>query len=384
MPGVPDPGPGRAPRRAEEAVIALHPQAQAFLEAFIEFDSAFPPLSERSAAAWRDGIAQLQAEGAAAGIGPPLQSEQDRTIPGPAGAVPIRILTPGTSGPYPLLVWFHGGGWVTGGLDGGLDTLRLLANVASCVIVSVDYRLAPEHPYPAGLDDCYAALEWAAANAAELEGDAARIAVGGDSAGGNLAAVVAQKARDEGGPAIGFQLLVCPVTDSDFETQSYRERGIDEYLLSREMMEWFWAHYLGPDGDARDPRMAPLRAESLEGLPTAHIVVAGYDPLLDEGVAYAERARASRRRGLAGASRRPAARLLGGAGHDRRGRTRGRRGGAADDERVHAGGGRVGLTLRPVPPRKPLALSELSCGPPCGASGLPYTLRRSRGLGGSR
>ena len=157
------------------------------------------------------------------------------------------------------------------------------------MIVSVDYRLAPEHPYPASLDDCYAALEWAAANAAELEGDAARIAVGGDSAGGNLAAVVAQKARDEGGPAIGFQLLVCPVTDSDFETQSYRERGIDEYLLSREMMEWFWAHYLGPDGDARDPRMAPLRAESLEGLPTAHIVVAGYDPLLDEGVAYAER-----------------------------------------------------------------------------------------------
>ena len=269
--------------------MPLHPQAQEYLDAYLEFDSALPPLSERPAAVWRDAVAQMQAEGAAAGMGPPVHSEEDRTIPGPAGEIAVRILTPGTSGPYPLLVWFHGGGWAIGGLDGGNDTLKLLANVANCVIVSVDYRLAPEHPYPAGLDDCYAALEWAAANAADLGGDAERLAVGGDSAGGNLAAVVAQKARDEGGPAIGFQLLVCPVTDSDFERPSYRDFGRDEYLLSREMMRWFWAHYLGPDGDATDPRVAPLRAESLEGLPTAHVVVAGYDPLLDEGVAYAER-----------------------------------------------------------------------------------------------
>ena len=231
----------------------------------------------------------MQAEAAAAGLGPPVHREEDRSIPGPAGEIPVRILTPGEGGPYPLLVWFHGGGWVIGGLDMGIDTLRLLANVGNCVIVSIDYRLAPEQPYPAPLDDCYAGLEWAAANATELGADAARLAVGGDSAGGNLAAVVAQKARDEDGPAIGFQLLVCPVTDSDFDTQSYQDFGRDEYLLSREMMQWFWKHYLGPDGDPADPRVAPLRADSFAGLPPAHVVVAGYDPLLDEGLAYAQR-----------------------------------------------------------------------------------------------
>lgn len=273
---------------AEEADISLHPQAQAFLDAFLEFDSVFPPIAERSAAAWREGLAEMQAEADAAGMGPPVHSEEDQMIPGPAGDIPVRILKPGTNGPYPVLVWFHGGGWVIGGLDSGLDTLRLLANVANCVIVSVDYRLAPEHPYPAGLEDCYAALQWVVSNAVKLDGDASRLALGGDSAGGNLAAVVAQKARDENGPTLGFQLLICPVTDSDFERPSYRDFGRDEYLLSREMMEWFWKNYVGLDGDMSDPRVAPLRAENLEGLPPAHVVVAGYDPLLDEGVAYAE------------------------------------------------------------------------------------------------
>ena len=252
----------------------------------MEFEAAFPPFPERDPAQWRDALAEVLA--AAESLGPPVHAEEDRTIPGPEGEIPVRIMKPGPGDSYPLLVWFHGGGWTIGNLNSGADAQRLLANVANCVIVSVDYRLAPEHPYPAPLDDCYAALEWAVANAADLGADAGRLAVGGDSAGGNLAAVVAQKARDEGGPAIGFQLLVCPVTDSDFERPSFHEFGDPKYLLSSEMMQWFWRYYVG-DRDMTDPRVAPLRAESLEGLPPAHVVIAGCDVLRDEGLAYAER-----------------------------------------------------------------------------------------------
>ena len=252
----------------------------------MEFEAAFPPFPERDPAQWRAGLEEVLA--AAESLGPPVHAEEDRTIPGPAGEIPVRIMKPGPGDSYPLLVWFHGGGWTIGNLNSGADAQRLLANVANCVIVSVDYRLAPEHPYPAPLDDCYAALEWAVANAADLGADAGRLAVGGDSAGGNLAAVVAQKARDEGGPAIGFQLLVCPVTDSDFERPSFHEFGDPKYLLSSEMMQWFWRYYVG-DGDMTHPRVAPLRAESLEGLPPAHVVIAGCDVLRDEGLAYAAR-----------------------------------------------------------------------------------------------
>jgi acetyl esterase len=266
--------------------IPLHPQAQEFLNAFIEWDSAFPPIPERPPAPWRDGLAAMQAEAVAAGLGPPVHAEEDRTIPGPGGEIPVRIMKPGPGDSYPLLVWYHGGGWVIGGLDSGVESLRLLANVANCAIVSVDYRLAPEHPYPAPLDDCWAALEWAVANAAEIGADASRLAVGGDSAGGNLAAVVSQLARD-GGPDLAFQLLVCPVTDSDFSRPSYVWNS-EGYLLSTEMMEWFWAQYMGPDGDRTDVRVAPMRADDLSGLPPAHVIAAEYDPLADEAVAYAE------------------------------------------------------------------------------------------------
>jgi acetyl esterase len=266
--------------------MPLHPQAQAFLEAFEQADAALPPLEQRDAAAWREQGRALAAEARDAPLGPPVHSEVDRTIPGPAGEIPVRVLTPGTGGPYPLLVWFHGGGWVLGGLDGGIHSLRLLANVAECVIVSVDYRLAPEHRFPAALDDCLAATSWAAEHAAELNADPARIAVGGDSAGGTLAAVVAQQARDAGGPELAFQLLVYPVTDCDLDRPSYRANG-EGYLLTREWMRWFWEQYMGSDGDWADPRASPMRAASLDGLPPAHVVVAEFDPLLDEGVAYA-------------------------------------------------------------------------------------------------
>ena len=266
--------------------MPLDPQAQALLEAFEQATAAMPPLAERDPAAWREEGAQMAAEARNLPLGPPVHSELDRTIPGPAGEIPVRVLTPGDGGPYPVLVWFHGGGWVLGGLDDGIHTLRLLANVAECVIVSVDYRLAPEHRFPAAVEDCLAATRWVAAHAAELNADPARLAVGGDSAGANLAAVVAQQARDAGGPELAFQLLVCPVTDCDLETGSY-EANADGYLLTREMMRWFWELYMGPDGDWTDPRVSPLRAARRAGLPPAHVIVAEFDPLLDEAVAYA-------------------------------------------------------------------------------------------------
>ena len=266
--------------------MPLHPQAQAFLEAFEQASADLPPLAERDPAAWRAAGSQMAAEARDLPLGPPVHGEVDRTIPGPAGAIPVRVLTPGEDGPYPVLVWFHGGGWVLGDLDGGIHALRLLANVAGCVIVSVDYRLAPEHRFPAAVDDCLAATRWVADHAAELDADPARIAVGGDSAGANIAAVVAQQARDGGGPELAFQLLVCPVTDCDLETASY-DANAEGYLLTREMMRWFWELYMGPDGDWTDPRVSPLRAASLASLPPAHVVVAEFYPLLDEGLAYA-------------------------------------------------------------------------------------------------
>ncbi|MXZ47195.1 MAG: alpha/beta hydrolase [Chloroflexi bacterium] len=266
--------------------MPLHPQAQAFLEVAEAANALLPPLEERDAAAWRAQGQELAERASHLPFSPPVHSETDRTIPGPAGEIPVRVLTPGPGGDYPVLVWFHGGGWVLGGLDGGIHALRLLANVANCVIVSIDYRLAPEHRFPAAVDDCLAATRWVAEHAAEVGVDPSRIAVGGDSAGGNLAAVVAQLARD-GGPDLAFQLLVCPVTDSDFSRKSYISNN-EGYLLSTEMMEWFWAQYMGPDGDRTDPRVAPLRAADLGGLPTAHVIAAEYDPLADEAVAYAE------------------------------------------------------------------------------------------------
>ena len=177
-----------------------------------------------------------------------------------------------------------------GDLDGADVTCRELAARSGSVVVSVDYRLAPEHRYPAAHEDCYAATIWAAEHASELGADAGKLAVGGDSAGGNLAAVVCLRARDEDGPAIRFQLLVYPVTDHNYETASYRDNA-EGYLLTRDGMVWFWDHYLGPDGDGSHPHASPLRAEDLSGLPPAHVITAEYDPLRDEGEAYAQRLR---------------------------------------------------------------------------------------------
>jgi acetyl esterase len=217
-----------------------------------------------------------------------LASVEDRKIPGPAGAIAVRIYQPDGAGVKPVLVYLHGGGWVIGTLDSYDATCRELAQGAGCVVVAVDYRLAPEHRYPAAPEDCYAALRWVAANAASLGADARRLAVGGDSAGGNLSAVVSQMARDKGGPAIRFQLLIYPVTDADFTRRSYVDNA-EGYLLTTASMRWFWDHYLPDPGQRAEPYASPLRAADLSGLPPAWVCTAEFDPLRDEGEAYAKR-----------------------------------------------------------------------------------------------
>jgi acetyl esterase len=214
---------------------------------------------------------------------------EDRKIPGPAGPIPIRIYTPAGNGPFGALVYFHGGGWVIGNIETHDATCRQLTAGAGCVTVSVDYRLAPEHKFPAGPEDCYAATKWVAENAGALNVDQNRLAVGGDSAGGNLAAAVALMARDRGGPKLAFQLLIYPATDCANNTPSQHEfaQVSRDYLLSRADMEWFWGHYLGPN-DKTNPIACPALASSFANLPPAFILTAEVDPLRDEGEAYAE------------------------------------------------------------------------------------------------
>ena len=218
----------------------------------------------------------------------PVAKLEDRRIPGPAGEIPIRIYTPENA--RGLLVYFHGGGWVIGSLETHDGPIRSLANAAGCTVISVDYRLAPEHPHPAAVEDCYAATRWAAENARALGADPARLAVGGDSAGGNLAAVTALLARERSGPTLCFQLLVYPVTDHDFDRPSYRENA-EGYFLQRQDMQWFWDHYAPSAAERNAYTASPLRARDLTGLPPAHVITAEFDPLRDEGEAYAARLR---------------------------------------------------------------------------------------------
>lgn len=187
----------------------------------------------------------------------------------------------------PLTVYFHGGGWVIGTIDTHDGTCRALANASKAAVLSVAYRLAPEHPYPVPLQDCYDATLWAAANAASLGVNGRKLAVAGDSAGGNLAAAVALMARDRGGPTLAHQLLIYPVTDADFERPSYGTNGGGEYYLSTEGMKWFWKHYVGGVDPRAEPLAAVLQQTNLAELPSATVITAEYDPLRDEGDAYA-------------------------------------------------------------------------------------------------
>jgi acetyl esterase len=221
-----------------------------------------------------------------------IASVREQTIDGPGGPLRIRIYTPHGTGPFPLLVFFHGSGFVLCSLDTHDGLCRNLGAGSGGVVASVDYRLAPEHKFPAGIEDCLYATRWAAAHAPELGTDARRVAVAGDSAGGNMAAVTALRLRDEGGPALCGQLLLYPVTDYHTPgTPSYRENA-EGYGLTRDTMKWFWDHYLSDPAEGAHPHASPLRALGSSGLPPALIITAEYDPLRDEGELYAEKLRA--------------------------------------------------------------------------------------------
>ena len=222
----------------------------------------------------------------------PKVSIENTTLPGPGGPLPIRIYSPeGTgAGTSPGLIYFHGGGGIFGNLDTHDGLCRRLADGSGCRLISVDYRLAPEHKFPAAVEDAYAATAWLVEHAPELGLDPRRVAIGGDSAGGNLAAVVCQLAREQGGPDLALQVLFCPILDIDAETES-RRTLLEGYFLTRPMIDWITKHYLPEMFDPGDPRISPLRAADFSGLPPAHIHTAEFDPLRDEGQQYADRLR---------------------------------------------------------------------------------------------
>jgi|TARA_B100001964_G_scaffold239425_1_gene306826 acetyl esterase len=220
--------------------------------------------------------------------GPEVDKVEDRIIANGDFQVPVRIYIPEGLGPFPVLNWFHGGGWVLGNLETSDEIARHLAVGTDCVVVSVDYRLAPEAKFPVPFEDCYAVTQWIAHNAASINVDPSRIAVGGDSAGGNLAAAVSLAAKDRGSPPIIFQLLVYPVTAMNFGTGSYKQNA-DGYALTMNSMKWYWNHYLSSDADASNPYAAPLAAKDLSRLPPALVITAEFDPLRDEGEAYAKK-----------------------------------------------------------------------------------------------
>jgi len=219
----------------------------------------------------------------------PVKSIEDLAVAGPAGEIPVRIYRPAEgTGPHPIVVYFHGGGWVLGTLDTHDDVCRTLVNRSGVLLVSVGYRRAPEHQFPAPLDDCVTAVRWCALRGAEIGGDAGRLAVAGDSAGGNLATAVALRLRDEGGPRLAVQALIYPVTNFGFDTASYREYA-EGFGLTRGLMRYFWKSYLPSPAEGGQAYASPLNAANLSGLPPALILTAQYDVLRDEGEAYAAR-----------------------------------------------------------------------------------------------
>jgi acetyl esterase len=265
----------------------LHPQCRALLD-LIE-RSGMPPTHTlpvaQARALYRDRRALTQPEP------PPMGSVQDLCCDGPHGPIPLRLYRPAGSlpvDPLPVLVYYHGGGWTIGDLDTHDTLCRELSHGAGCAVLAVDYRMGPEHRFPAAVDDCLAATRWARAQAGRLNLDPQRLAVGGDSAGGNLAAVVALAARDAGEPPIRFQLLIYPATDMRRGHPSHQSNG-QGYLLTSDTIAYFHDHYIADPAQDLDWRASPLRAERLTGLPPALVLTAGFDPLRDEGQAYADR-----------------------------------------------------------------------------------------------
>jgi len=265
--------------------MALDPQVKAVIDLVIE--SGRPAYNQLSPKDARQLFRETRP--ASTPTPPEIGAVTDLLAEGPTGPIPVRTYRPvgaAADKALPALVFFHGGGWVIGDLETHDVLCRQITAAAEVAVIAVDYRMAPEHKFPGAVDDAWAATRWVVANAGRLGVDPTRIAVGGDSAGGNLAAVVALMARDAGAPSIAFQVLLYPVTDVGTETGSYRAFA-EGYMLSRDAMKWFFDHYLKSADDAQDWRVAPLRATSLAGLPPALIVTAGFDPLRDEGEAYA-------------------------------------------------------------------------------------------------
>jgi len=265
--------------------MPLDPQAQALIASV----AGGKPVEQMTPQEMRDALEErVRLTG---GAPEPVDQVVPGVVPGPAGPIVVRIYTPkGGQAALPGLVYLHGGGWARGSLQTHDIVCRSLANGAGCVVVSVDYRMAPEHRFPAAFEDSLAATRWVAEHAAELGIDPRRLAVGGDSAGGNLAAAVALAARDAGGPSLVHQLLIYPVTDYNFDTRSYADNA-EGYMLTRAAMQHYWRLYLRDGSDGADFRASPLRARDFGNLPPALVITAEFDPLRDEGRAYADRLR---------------------------------------------------------------------------------------------
>lgn len=260
--------------------MSLHPQAAAFLAVWNRVNTA--PLETTPVEVTRKSLM--------AGIGPlkdcpELARIETLSIDGPDGPLRIRIYQPHGGTPQPVCLYFHGGGWVLNSIDTHDDLARRLADAGGCIVISVDYRLAPEHKYPSAVKDAWSALEWTVRQGGKYGMDASRIAVCGDSAGANLAAVLCLLTRDRNGPPIRSQVLAYPITDCDFERFSYQTNA-EGYFLTRSQMQWFWEQYVSTPQQMREPYASPLLADSLAGLPPAVVLTAEYDPLRDEGEAY--------------------------------------------------------------------------------------------------
>lgn len=270
--------------------MTLDPQVKAILDQMAE--AGGPKISDLSPTEARVVFREMSTAFDNSDV--PVGGVEDRSIPGPGGEIPIRLYTPVAAGGGPLaaLVFYHGGGWVIGDLESHDATCRTLSQTSGCKVIAVDYRLAPEHKFPAAADDAYAALTWVEKNAMEIGVDPNRIAVGGDSAGGNLAAAVCLMSKDKNGPHVAFQLLIYPVAQIGIDTQSRKDLATG-YFLETETMIWFEDQYMANASDADNPYASPLKAANLSGLPPAYVITAGFDPLKDEGKAYADNLRAA-------------------------------------------------------------------------------------------